>query len=286
MSASFSKKAIRLSITLGEVTFAGGRATKTIEGLACDVSVRKSGVPDKNEAKVKVWGLSYESMAQLTMLAFKPLESQHNLISIEAGVKGGAMSLVFEGEIVSAFADFNAAPDVCMEFEADSGAYPQQVALPSATVNGEVRAEHLFAQFAAQAGYSFRNEGVTSSVRDASFAGSPYDKLFKLARYLGCQLIIDDGAVVVTPAGQARRGGSVPLNKDTGLIGYPTFTREGISCRCLFNPCLEFGGLINVQSKVPHATGIWRITGLNHAITAETPGGGRWESQIEAAFYE
>ena len=284
MSSSFSNKAIRLTITLGKGIFSKGGNTKTIEGLACDVTVRKAGLPDKNEAKVKVWGLSYENMAQLTMLAFDPLESQHNLISIEAGEKGGSFSLVFQGEIVSAFANFNAAPDVCMEFEADSGFYPQQISLPVAAVKGEAKAERLFENFAAQAGYIFKNEGVTGSVRNACFPGSPYDKLRQLARCMGCDLIIDDGAVVAMPAGQARKGRSVPLSKDTGLIGYPTFTREGISCRCLFNPCLEFGGLIDVQSVVPRASGTWRITGLSHAIASDTPGGS-WESRIEAAFH-
>ena len=315
MSQNFSNKAIRLEISLGEGSFAGGGNTKVIEGLACDVTVRKVGVPSKNDARVKVWGLSYADMAQLTMLAFKPLESQHNLISIWAGEKSGAgggfaqsfadgftgdsagasaasssgsgsMALVFQGEITSAFADFNAAPDVCMEFEADSGIYPQQLGLPVAAVQGEVKAEQLFEKFAAQAGYTFKNEGVTSSVRDACFPGSPYDKLSKLARYVGCDLFIDDGAVVVMPAGQAREGDTVYLSKDTGLIGYPTFTQDGISCRCFFNPGLEHGGLIQVQSMVPRASGLWRINGLTHNLSADTPGGGSWESQIEAAFYE
>ena len=286
MAGSFSNKAIRVSITLGKGAFDGGGTTKIIQGLACDVSVRKAGLPDKNDALVKIWGLSYADMAQLTMLAFKPLESQHNLISIMAGEEGGALALVFQGEIISASADFNAAPDVCMEFKADSGSYPQQMKLPVAGVHGEVKAEQLFEQFAVQAGYSFKNEGVMGSVRNATFSGSPYDKLYKLARYIGCDLIVDDGAVVILPAGQARGGGSVSLSKDTGLIGYPTFTQDGISCRCLFNPNLEFGGLINVRSMVPRASGTWRITGLTHNLSAYTPSGGNWESQIDAAYYE
>ena len=281
MSGSFTKKAIRLAFTLGQ-----SGNTKVINDLACEVSVRKAGLPDKNEARAKVWGLSYESMAQLATLTWKPLESRHNLISIEAGDKGGMLSVVFQGEVTRASADFNAAPDVCMEFEAESGAYPQQAKLPAATVDGEVPVEPLFEQFAAQAGYSFRNEGVSASVRNVCFVGSPYDKLRKLARHLGCDLFIDDGLVVAAPAGQARSGGTVTLSKDTGLIGYPTFTQDGISCRCLYNPALVHGGLVKVQSMVPRASGIWRITGLSHNLAADTPHGGSWESRIEAVYNE
>jgi hypothetical protein len=285
MPKSFSIKTIRIAVTLGKGNFSEGGNTKTIEGLACDVSVQKPGLPEKNSATVKVWGLKYEDMAQLTMLSFKPLESQHNLISVKAGEKDGSLALIFQGEITSAFADFNAAPDVCMRFEADSGSYPQQMASPVLTVQGEVSADQLFSQFAKDAGYSFKNEGVTSAVQNAWFPGSPIDKMTKLARDIGCELLIDDGAVIALPAGKARSGNAVLLTKDTGLIGYPTFNQDGISCRCLFNPDLAYGGLIKVESIVPRASGVWRITKLTHSIAAYVSGG-NWESQVEAAYNE
>ena len=271
MPKSFSIKTVRLSVTLGKGNFSARGNTKIIEGLACDVTVQKPGLPEK--------------MAELTMLAFKPLESQHNLISIEAGEKGGSLALVFQGEISSAFADFNVAPDVCMQFEAETGSYPQQIASPTATVKGTAAVDRLFSQFAAQAGYSYKNEGLTGSVQNAWFPGSPIDKITKLSRDVGCELIIDDGVVVTLPAGKAREGNAVLLSRSTGLIGYPTFNQDGISCKCIFNPDLVYGGLIKVESMVPRASGVWRITKLTHHLTAYIPGGGDWESQIEAAFH-
>ena len=286
MAKSFTLKTIQIAVTLGKGAFGEGGNTKTIEGLACEATVQKPGLPEKNSASIKIWGLPYEDMAQLTMLSFKPLESQHNLIDVKAGEKDSSLALIFRGEITSAFADFNAAPDVCMEFEADTGSYPQQIAAPVATVKGEAQADRLFAQYAKEAGYTYRNEGVTSSVRNAWFPGSPIDKMTKLARDVGCELIIDDGAIVVLPAGKARSGNAVLLTKDTGLIGYPTFNQDGISCRCLFNPDLIYGGLIKVESIVPRATGVWKITKLTHSLSAYVPGGGNWESQIEATYNE
>lgn len=284
MPKSYSVKTIRLAVTLGKGDFSEGGNTKIIEGLACDALIQKPGLPEKNSASVKVWGLKYEDMAQLTMLAFKPLESHHNLLNIEAGEKGGSLSLIFQGEVTSAFADFNAAPDPCMQFEADSGSYPQQIASPVTTVLGDAQADKLFAQFAAQAGYSYKNEGVTASVQNAWFPGSPIDKMTKLARDIGCELLIDDGMVIVMPAGQAREGNTVLLTKDTGLIGYPTFNQDGISCRCVFTPDLAYGGLVKVESAVPRASGVWRITKLTHDLSAYKPGGGNWESRVEASF--
>lgn len=286
MPNSFSIKTIQISVVLGEGDFSGGGNTKIIEGLACDVSVTKPGPPDKNTATIKIWGMKYDDMAQLTMLAFKPLEYQKNLLSIKAGDLGGTLSLVFTGEITQAAADFNSAPDVCMQFEVQTGAYPQLIAEPVITTQGEAPADNLFSQFSASMGYAYKNEGVTASVKNGWYSGSPLEKAVKLAKDIGCEIVIDDSTVVVMPAGQAREGNAVLLNKDTGLIGYPTFTQDGISCRCIFNPDLLYGGLIRVESIVPRATGTWRITKLSHSLAAYVPGGGNWESQIEAAYYE
>jgi hypothetical protein len=282
MAESFSIKTIRITITLGEGSFAEGGNTRVIEGLGCDVTINKPGLPQKNSASASIWGLSYEAMDQLTMLSFRPLESHHNTITIKAGEKGGLLSLAFAGEITSASADFNAAPDVAMVFQADSGSYPQQIASPTATVDGEASAERLFEQFAADAGYVYKNQGVTAAVQNSWFPGSPIEKITKLARDIGCELLIDDGEIITMPAGQARAGNAVLLNGETGLIGYPTFNQDGISCRCLYNPDLAYGGLIKVESITPRATGVWRITKLTHAISAYKPGGGSWENKIEA----
>ncbi len=287
MAQSFSIKSIQLAITLSSGGYGGGSEnTKLIEGLACDVRVEKPGLPEKNSMRARVWGLNYEDRAQLTMLSFKPLESQRNFISVRAGESGGIMPVIFQGEITRASADFNAAPDTAMDFEADSGSYPIQIASPILTVSGDAPAEQLFAKFAAEAGYEYKNEGVSASVKDAWFPGSPLEKCMKLSRDIGCELIVDDNMIVTMPSGQAREGNAVLLNADNGMIGYPTFTQDGIVCRCMFNPDLQYGGLIKVESIVPKATGIWQITKLSHEITAYIPGGGRWESRVEAAYYE
>ena len=60
MAGSFTLKTIQVAITLGKGMFSEGGNTKTIEGLACDVSVTKPGLPEKNSASVKIWGLKYE----------------------------------------------------------------------------------------------------------------------------------------------------------------------------------------------------------------------------------
>ena len=282
MPKTFSTKTVSIAITLNNGVFASGGNAKIIEGLACDVSVDKPTLPEKNSAKVNIWGLSYHDMAQLTMLGFKPLESRHNLISIKAGERGKALSLVFHGEITSAYAAFNAAPDPCMRFSSESGVYPEQIASPTVTFKGDTPAEALFERFAREAGYTFKNEGLSAWVSNVWFSGSPVEKMEKLAHDIGCRLFIDDGMVIVLPEGKPRQGGVVLLSEKTGLIGYPTFGENGISCKSLFNPSLKHGGLIKVESIVPRASGVWCISKLCHDLSAYKSGG-MWQSLIDAS---
>jgi hypothetical protein len=286
MAASFSVKTIRVIVTLGKGAFSEGGNTRVIEGLACDARIEKPGLPSKNSARVGIYGLDYNALAEMTMLSFRPLESHRNVLQIDAGELGKELATVFIGEITSATADFNRAPDVRMDFEADTGSYPQQIAASPVTTRGIAKAEELFAQFAREAGYAYRNEGVTASVNNAWFPGSPIAKMQKLAKDIGCELIIDDAQVITLPANAARSGNAVLLSADTGLIGYPVFNQDGIACRCLFNPNLRHGGLIRVESLSPKTMGTWRVSKLTHNLSAYQPGGGAWDSEIEAEYVE
>lgn len=286
MQNSFTRKIIELEITLGKGVFSEGGETKIIRGLPCRVNISKPGLPDQNSASVTVTGLSYEDMERLTTLAFRPLESHHNLMTIRAGEEGGPLSVAFKGEIISAWADFNTAPDVAMNFDASSGNYPQQIAEEPLSVHEEAPLEDLLRQFAAAAGYAFKNEGFSGSVRNSIFSGSPITKALAAAEEAGADLLIDDGTMILLPKDASRQNSAVQLSPATGLIGYPTFDQNGISCKCLYNPNLQHSGLVSLKSSSPHASGLWKITNLSHSLSAGAPNGGPWESNISAAMHE
>jgi hypothetical protein len=282
MPKSFTVKSIELEIVMSDGDFGGGQNTKTIKGLACQADITKPGGKEKGSAQIKVWGLSYTDMENLTMLAFKPMESQKNLIKVSVGDEGEPLSQVFAGEITSAAADFNSSPDISMDFNAESGFYPAREVAEPLAVNGEARVSDLISAEVKKMGYSFKDEGVTDSVRNAVFNGSPLEKVRVMADQVGCELLVDDNQVIIIPPG-GHREGSVPLLKDdSGMIGYPTFTQDGISVKCLYRPDLEIGALIKVESIVPKATGTWKITKLSHSLAAYQTKGGPWESAIEA----
>ena len=284
MPDSFKLKTIRTTITLGKGTFGGGGNSKIIEGLATDVDITKPGLPEKNSASVSIAIISLADMEQMTFLAFQPLQSLKNLITIEAGEQGKTLATVFKGEITSAYADYGSVPDVEFKIEALSGGYAAQIGAKPISVKGNAKAADLIKQFAKEIGYTFKNEGVAASVRNAVFNGSPIEKARSVADEVGAELLIDDDSMILMPYDKPRSGGAVLLTPETGLIGYPSFTSDGISFSCFFNPNLKQGGQVKIESIVPRASGYWKITKLSHRLTAYRTGGGSWYSSVDAAY--
>ena len=274
----FAKKIIDVRIGLG------GQSPESFRDFACEATIDKVGPPDKNSATVKLYGLSLAKMEQYTTLSFKPMESDKNLINIKAGQEGGVLYDIYFGEISQAWADFDSQPDPVFNIEAETGYYPGRIIEHETAVNGSAPLSALVKQQAQTAEYSFLNRGVTSSILNGFYHGSPIQKIVKMCREVGAELIIDDGEVIIMPEGGARNDDLPSLDKDSGLLGYPTFTQDGISARCIYRPDLFFGSLVEIKSIVPKASGVWKITKLSYNLA--TLKSGPWECSFEGQAYE
>ena len=194
------------------------------------------------------------------------------------------MSQCFAGEIDTAYADFSGAPTIKMHIEAAAGSYPSLKASPPIAVKGSQSAASLIEQFAKESGYTFRNNGVSASVKNAVLNGSPVQKMRAVAGMVGCELLIDDNVVKIQPYDKGLdEGNAVLMSKDSGMLGYPTFTSEGIKLRCLYNPAWQRGGMVGVKTVVPGAEGTWKITKLSHSLVANSNAPSDWFSEVEAS---
>ena len=275
----FSVKTVRITIQLRKGEFDGGGNTVIIEGLPVSVTVTKQGGEAKNKASVTVDNLKLETATQLTTLAFKRLETYNNVIQIDAGSQGAELSTIFIGEITSAVPVMGD-NKLSLKIEALAGYYPALIPSTPTSVQENTTVEKLMKQFADEAGYSFENKGITASVANSVFVGSPIAKAKTLARQADVDLLIDDNKFTIQPF-EAPKEGQIPLlSKGTGLIGYPSFSNEGINCKSVFNDKLKVGSYFKLESVLPHASGEWQITKVEHRLEAYTPNSGTWESDV------
>ncbi len=215
-------------------------------------------------------------------LAMGPVASKAiglNKILVQAGNKGEALHTVFSGNIFHAWGDFSQQPNVNLVID---GAVNAQSALtpvvPSAW-RGSVPVATIMQAFAATAGYAFQNMGVTAVLQNPSFDGSLLDQMHKCEEAGGFKWTITPaGTLVIFPPNvslaQANAQGIPILSPQTGLVGYPAITNQGIAVRSIFLPGAHFGSFFTVQgSQIPMANGTWNAFSLEHTLESQTPNG-------------
>lgn len=281
MSLSFTEKQLVVTILLdGE--------QMSFPGFATTVHVQKQGAPELPRANVQIFGLSEAKLAQLTLLSFDGLSLRPNRIQIMAGDSESGMSICFEGEITNSAPDFNAAPSPVLNIEAITAAYPKLLPQSPVSISGSQAVEDLMESLASEAGLTFRNEGVSTSLSNCTINGDPISKMQWVADTIGADLIFDDKEVILVPR-DGTRGQLLTvtaINPQTGQIGYPSFDSMGIRCSCFFRPDLMVAGYCRIESSLPRASGVWKIYSVEHDLSANLPGGGPWMSTIAGTWME
>lgn len=290
MNTSFTIKKLEARITLAEGGFktsTGETSNTKILHLGMDVDIQKPGGKEKNKAKVKIYNLSLDDMELLTTLAFEPLKVSKNKIAIYAGDKEYGMSLAFSGDIVSAVPDFNSAPDPAFDIDCITGYVASVTPVPPLTGGGSQNVARLMEGLAKQMNLTFTNRGVNAVLRNIAFVGGPMQQAQQIAQAARIVLLVDDGEMVIMAQDAMRTDAdkSTPIWKDTtGLFGYPSFDNEGISVKGIYEPKLQIGAPIKIESIVPRATGLWQITSLSHKLQANYTGAASWTSEVKASY--
>lgn len=277
----FTKKKIRLEITLQYGKFGNGTNTVVIEDLPISVSIKKEGFPSMNTAKIFVTGLSSELMEALTFLNYRILTINRNYISIYAGDESG-MSLAFSGEISLAKPNFNNAPSVRMEFDAFTGYSSRMVAAPPLSIKGNIPVSDLCSQIANKMGFNFVNDGVNKIAKNPRLSGSDMNKLINLAKDYDIGINVDDGTVRIFNKGASDRV-MLSVSDENGLIGYPSFEQNGISCSVEYTPNVRLWDKFEIQTVLSKASGQWFIQSIEHRLDANIQGG-LWQTDLKGSY--
>lgn len=283
---AFAKRIINLQFTLGQGDFGtAGQDTVTLEGLRCSVEIAQAGL-QMAQLDLRVWGMKLEQMNKLTVLNKLAYDEVYqNTVTVMAGDSQSGTAVCFQGVIQEAWADGRQPAEMVFQVLAFSGLYERTKPQPPTSYNGSVDIATVVSGIATQMGMGFENSGVTGQIANPYLPGDLGSQLEKVCAAAGCNYTIDsiNQVVAIWPKGQARNGQSVLISADTGMIGYPAFTQNGIQVTTLYNPSLVFGRPINVESAITPAGGSWSIAAVSHILESEMPGGA-WETSVECGY--
>jgi hypothetical protein len=274
---AFTKKIIQITFTLGSKTFAGtnGSNTLTISGLRTDFTMEQTGGVSRDAVGIEIFGLTPSQMNDLATYGMPPDAQYNNKISVSAGDNESGLSLVYAGDIIEAYADYDEAPEVRFIVRAMVGAYLGVAPAQPASYAGTVDAATIMGNIATLMGLTLENSGINVKLLNSYLCGSLFDQAKQVAQAGNFFATMDTvrGVLAIWPKEGARDGALLLISPEAGLVGYPKFNYGGVIFRCLYNPNLVFGREIQLQSSLQHACGKWVPMTVRTTLATETPGG-------------
>lgn len=285
---SFIKRRIEVDFTLVQGSFSGGGTTSTVTGLRCGAYIDKVGSPGIPTLQLVIFGMPLSLMNKLSTLGHPYSSVPFNTITVRAGDDNIGLPVVFVGNIQQAWVDLNRAPDAAFNVIANPLAQAANAPTQPVSFTGAADVVTLMSGFADKMDMTFENNGVVAGSFNLStpyFAGSLLQQAQACARAAGINWIADDGVLAIWPRGGYRSSvKTLVLSPETGLLGYPTYTLQGVIAKTVFNPSLQFGAQFKIESSITPANGLWTVFRVTHDLESETPDGA-WFTDVEATNF-
>ncbi|MDE9483259.1 baseplate hub protein [Xenorhabdus bovienii] len=270
---SYIQRNIKVEFTLEEgKTFDGGGDTLTISNMRCYVTIGAYGGVSGTEVTLHLWGLSDSQMARLSRKSMWVNGTLMNRMRVWAGEK-----MVFDGTIRDAYADFNQMPDVPLIITADMMFKLRGKKVDAFFVKGDVSIDNIIMSMAKSIGLAYENNGVTGVLPNPYYDGNIVQQMIQAANAVDAYIDIDTDKVTIWPKDGTRRGSTLFISPQNGLIGYPVFTGRGLSITTMFEPELVIGRKVELETSLPDANAVYIATQAEHHLTSWIEGG-QWHT--------
>ena len=248
----------------------GGRL-KLYEGLAMTASGTKYANANQNECEVKITNLDKATRDYL-LTETSPFNKskKRKILTVEAGRVSTGYALVFVGDITNAVGA--QPPDIVMSLKAATGDYAKGQIIASSQP-GTAPLRNIASRIAQDLGLSLVFEAKPKQISNYSYTGSAVKQVEHLGAMGRVNAYVDDKSLIVKDFNAPLEKQTRELNLDTGMIGMPEFTEQGIKVKMLFDNQTVLGGGIRVTSKInPAADGLYTVFKLGFELASrDTP---------------
>lgn len=239
-------------------------------------------------AKVQIFGVPMDDMNQIARLWLETLTpSATDKLRIDVW-DGSNFVPFFSGVITWSAVNASGAPNVVLEIEANDSAIGMvQPATPYAQEGPVLMKDALEAVLGPVGLVVELAESVpVYQLTKVRLNGTPIDQASQLmSAFPDLTWYINLQRFLVRPANGPLGGDPLPVNKTTGLIGYPVYSTSGITLATLFDPRVRPGLALDIQTAFDFVNRTkWVAAVLQHNLQPNMPGG-QWMTQIAAQSY-
>lgn len=241
------------------------------EGLWVTVQVQKFCNPLQNEAQIQIANLSKEVRDYILTETspYNRMRSRKRCV-IYAGRESFGVSQIYSGDIYEA--SITQPPDIVLTLKCKTG-----WALKGSMVGYGLPSVSSLSDIAKQTsvavGMPLQFEATEKNVSNFNYTGSAAKSVDALHGLGGIDAYIDDDKLIVKDKNKALNNTDNVLSLDTGLIGIPEPTDQGVKIKYLFDPYSKLGGQITLKSQLnPALSGKYIIYQLTYELASrDTP---------------
>jgi len=211
-------------------------------------ATHKGDIETPNSAEIRIYNLAEQTVSRM--------RKEFTRVVLQAGYQGN-MGVIFSGSIRQARTGRESGTDTWLELIAADGDRAYNFATVNTTLAAGSRPSDRVRALIDTMGGKDAEAGDMVGI-DAAGNALPRGKVqYGMTRkYMRAEAdntdttwSIQDGRVQMVPRKGCLPGEAVVLTHETGLVGTPEQTDQGITCRCLINPRLRICGRIQLANQ-------------------------------------
>jgi hypothetical protein len=238
----------------------------SISEARATVSLQSSGNLFGTQVNVSIFGLGLEMLAALSSKAMGLFGADTERISMKIFVENTA---IFAGYMTSSIANMNTVPNTALMITATANADLQNKTASPFSFNGSTPVTSVITAICKAAGYTPYIVGLDGKViSNPHYEGSVFDQLRTVCDDLNIAMSVAPPSISFWPQESTKDDVKPLISPEYGLIGYPVFSNGGVMFQTQFSTLLTTGRDIELQTTLPHASGVYKLTSVTHELSS------------------
>lgn len=188
------------------------------------------------------------------------------VLQVFAGRKSTGEFLVYQGDITTS--KITQPPEIMLQLKCGTSHFMKGKG-GSRSGGSKQKLSIIASGIAKNLNLTLNNQAPEKLIDNYIHNGDALSEVINLNNVGGVNAFVDDTQLVLKKASLPLTGVVLDLNENSGMIGVPVVTEQGLKVTFFYNNTVKLGGAIQIESKInPSANGLYVIYKLNFELAS------------------